>query len=457
MPPELRNPRDIAVQALGDRSGNISARLDRLIAEGELSSDDCGLAREIGFGTLKHRGTLRWVLGGFLRHPRKRLPAPLEDILLAGAYQLIFLDRVPDFAAVNEAAEQARRFHHKRQTGLVNGVLRSISRALSNVRDQPPPVRRAICVAPGRWRQIDRDLFPDPAKQPARHLELAYSLPRELAERWLGAFGFQQALKLAVHANARPPLVMRVNRLKAAPQDVVEALRTEGHEAGLHANGLSVALAGHPNVRALQVFREGWVQPQDATATKVVLRADPRPGQRVLDFCAAPGTKTTHLAERMANRGWIVAADVAEQKLELIRQNCRRLGIDIVRTILAPEAGQLGTEEFDLALVDAPCSNTGVLARRPEARWRFKPDALGKLATDQCFLLAAAAAFVRRGGRVVYSTCSIESQEGPDVVHEVRRRLGGLEVAAEELMLPAGAGDPVQWRDGGYVAVLEKV
>ena len=175
----------------------------------------------------------------------------------------------------------------------------------------------------------------------------------------------------------------------------------------------------------------------------------------MLDFCAAPGTKTTHLAELMGDTGSIVAVDVSDQKLQRIKDNCERLGISIVSAILAEHVGQLDPESFDMALVDAPCSNSGVLARRAEARWRFDVATLTRLADDQRLLVMAAAQFVRRGGRLVYSTCSIEPEECSHVARRLAGRGSNLRLISEKLTVPTGASEPTRWYDGGYVAVFE--
>jgi 16S rRNA (cytosine967-C5)-methyltransferase len=175
----------------------------------------------------------------------------------------------------------------------------------------------------------------------------------------------------------------------------------------------------------------------------------------VLDFCAAPGTKTTHLAELMNNQGQILALDVTPAKLEKIESNCRRLGITNVKTMQAELAGGLTPQSYDLVLADVPCSNTGVLARRPEARWRFSQDAQGRLVQDQQFLIQAAAQFARPGGYMVYSTCSMERDECSQVAQFLLRRSDRVKLVTEKVTLPAGAEDPTQWRDGGYYAVFQ--
>ncbi len=447
------NPRDVAVQALRDRAGNVSAHLDRLLAAGSLSEPDRHLARELALGTIRHRQTLWEILRVFLAQPNRKLPVPLTEIMEVGLYQLLFLDRIPAFAVVNEAVAQANRFHHKRRSGVVNGVLRNIVRALSDVIDgEPPAAVDAVPISPHSYRKLAKSVFPDPATDPATYLARAYSLPIVLAERWFTrSKSLAKAAGLAMHANVRAPMILRVNRLRATTDEAMASLAADGVEASPHVNGRSIVLAHSTNVMRLDAFNRGMVQVQDAAATAVVEAAPVKPGMTVLDFCAAPGGKTTHLAERMENRGAITAVDVSQDKLERIVDNCRRTGVSIVTTHLADEVGSLAPGGFDLALVDAPCSNTGVLSRRAEARWRFDVDSLRRSAVVQRALLGVARNFVRKGGTIVYSTCSIEPEECGDVV----RRAEGLKLIREQFITPGGADRPTAWCDGGYYAILE--
>jgi len=449
-------PRDIALLALKDRSGNVTARLESLLAAEGLPRVDAALARELTLGVFRRRATLQAVLAAYLDRP-SRPPGLVWEILLLGAYQLLFLSRVPDFAVVNEAVEQAGRYHHKRQKGLVNAVLRTICRSMSELQaGRAPPAPDIVPVDWASHRKLSKPVFADPGTDPAAYLAGAYSLPKQIAERWIGQFGsLEAAVDVAAHANTRPPLILRVNSRRSSPAEVIAELSQEGLEAAAHANGLSVVLSGHADLQQLGVFQKGLVQPQDAAATAVALAAEAEPGMKILDFCAAPGTKTTHLAELIDDQGEIVAVDVTEEKLNRIAENCARLGLRCVRTVLAEQIGSLPLRAFDRVLADVPCSNTGVLARRAEARWRFRVEALERLTADQRHLVSAAAEYLRPGGRLIYSTCSLEPEEGPDVMRWLRARKEGLRLVREELMVPAGADSPTDWRDGGYLAVLE--
>lgn len=452
-----RDARDIALRALRDRAGNVTAALRRMVAEEDLAAADRGLAREIALGVVRRRGTLQTVLRAFLKQPDRKLPSPLEEVFLIALYQLIFLQRVPAFAAVNEAVRQAAA-RRPAQRGFVNGVLRSIERALGEVETGGPPREPdVIPIAPELWRRIDRPIFADPKAEPVAFLAAAYSMPDLLAQRWLAQTDgkLSTVIKWATHANTPAPLIARVNVLKATVAEALEALAAENVEANAHANGRSVVFTDYCDVTALRVFQAGWIQPQDPSATEVVAAADLRAGMKVLDFCAAPGTKTTHLAERLANTGEIAAVDVSAEKLARVDDNCRRMGVGIVRTVPAKRLGELAALDFDVVLVDAPCSNTGVLSRRPEARWRFTREALGKWVHDQKALLSAAASYVRPGGQLIYSTCSIEPEECHELAKQAAARLS-LTVTGERLTRPTGVADATRWRDGGYYAIFRR-
>ena len=452
-------PRNVAVMALRDRQGNVTQSLRTLLAERDLSPVDRAFTRELALGALRRRGTLEAVLAAFCRHSDRRPPGAIGEILHVAAYQLLFLDRVPDFAAVDEAVSQAGAFRHKRQAGFVNGVLRAMARGLSPAEaGTPPAARNVIPVSSQAFRRIDRDVFADPQAAPAEYLAGAYSLPQVLAGRWLAQASGDVApvIRWAAHANTSPPLIVRVNRLRASVDEALASLAGDGASAVAHANGRSVVFTEPVALTELSAFRSGWIQPQDTSATEVALAAAPQPGMNVLDLCAAPGTKTMHLAELMENRGAIVAVDVSDRRCALIADSARRMGAGIVTPMLTDRLGSLEAGQFDLVLADVPCSNTGVLARRAEARWRFDEHALGGLVKDQKLLLSAAAGMARPGGRVVYSTCSMEPEECDLLAKAAAGADLGLTLESQRLIRPAGATDRTQWRDGGFIAVFRR-
>ena len=455
-PQEKFGARAVALKGLRDREGNVMAHIDRLAGESELSSADRGFAMELAAGVIKRRATLTAILKPMLKRPRQRLPVIASDIIQLGLYQILFLDRIPAHAAVNETVNLARDFGQDRHIGLINGVLRSALRFYPEPIEGPPPLDADIIPkGPNAYYKASKAIFRDPAGEPAEYLAGACSIPMDLAERWIGEFkGLEPAAKIAMHANARAPMTVRPNTLKTDTAALLSRFAEAEISAAAHANGLSIVVNDRGAALASEMFAEGLFQPQDATATAAGLAVGPKPGMRVLDTCAAPGTKTTHLAELMQNSGEIVALDIPE-KLGLIDTNCRRLGISIVNTVSASELGALDPYGFDAVLADVPCSNTGVLARRPEARWRFKEKMLTGLVKDQRFLALAAAAFVKPGGRLVYSTCSLEDEENGSVAAYIDRKCDNLSLVREKLALPDGASAPTRWRDGGYHAVFE--
>ena len=453
---EQMNARDIALWALREKHGNVAVNVDRLATEHNVAGEDRSLARELAIGVMRHRGLLRAVVRSLLAKPGRRLPGPVGDIISLGMYQILFLDRVPDFAAVDEAVNQVIRTNHRRQSGLVNGVLRTAARQYEKTAaGEPSLAAEVIPIGPNAYYVAEKPIFADPGRDPAAYLAEAFSLPEPLGRRWIARFGgLENVAKLAMHANSRAPMIVRVNTLKTGVDALMARLVQEGVETRRHSNGVSVVVYDAAGLLASKSFAEGLMQPQDAVATAVCLAAAPKPGVRVLDLCAAPGTKTTHMAELMNDTGEIVAADVPH-KLRPIEENCERMGISIVRTIPAEKLGSLESHGFDLVLADVPCSNTGVLARRVEARCRFDQRCLTELVKDQRFLAEAGAGFVKPGGRLVYSTCSLEAEECSEIAEYLVRRNPHLEVVYEKLTMPRGAVDPTQWNDGGYVAIFQ--
>ncbi len=454
------SPRDMALKALRDSRENVTAALRRSLAEHPLSPADRGLARQLAMGVVRHKSTLNAVIRAFLtRGKQSKIPPTVRIILQLGLYQIIFLDRIPEHAAVNETVEQANGFRRGRFTGLVNGVLRNVVRALSPAEaDMAKPSPDVIPLNGGRCRRVDRPIFADAREAPATWIAQACSLPEELATRWLaqanGKLG--TVIRWAMHANAEPPVIARVNFLKTTVAEAIESLSKQGVVATRHANGGSLVLTDVGDITTLDAFQAGWIVPQDPTASEVAMAVDIQPGMNVLDLCAAPGTKTIHLAERMGNVGQIVAMDISEEKLQRIYENIARMGVSIVEPMLAEQLGSQIPASFDIVLADVPCSNTGVLARRPEARWRFSAKALGRLVRDQQALLTMAAGFVRPGGKVIYSTCSVEPEENQEMAKFAERQHLGLVLDKQKLTRPGGAGEPTQWHDGGYYAIFHR-
>jgi len=369
--------------------------LDAELSRRRLDARDRALATELVYGTLRWQRYLDWILAP---HSRRRIdaldPRP-RGLLRLTAYQIVFLERVPSFAAVNDAVTLARRGARPGVAEFVNAVLRSFARRGAAEREPRPPA------------------------DPVEALALRCSFPSWLAARWIARWGAAEAERLMRAMNERPPLTVRVNTLKTSREALVARLAAEDGVVArptAHApEGLVVEPGGRP--AEWRAFADGAFAVQDEAAMLVARLLDPRPGDTVADACAAPGTKTTHLAQLMQDTGRIVAVDPQPARLGLVREAAARLGVSIVDTLdgTAETTAAALSDTCDAVLVDAPCTNLGVLRRNPEIKWRRRPEDVGAAAARQRSILGAAAAMVKPGGRLVYATCSLEPEENDDV------------------------------------------
>lgn len=385
--------------------------LNTALGASELSQRDRALVTELVYGTLRMRGRIDFMLAAVSdRKPGKIEPSVL-NLLRLGAYQLLFSDRVPARAAVDQAVHCARAGGLEHATGFVNAVLRGLAR---------------------RAAQIE---LPALETKPLLHLVHALSLPEWIAKRWLNALGPQAAAELAQASNQAPPLCARVNPLLGTRQALLEELRTRRPQAAAcryAPSGIDLGHHGDPGDEP--AFVEGRLTIQDEASQLAVLLLDPRPGEHVLDLCAAPGGKTTAIAERVGPEGVVTALDVNARRLDLVERACRRLGLDHVnmRTLDARKPlGELPGAPFQRVLVDAPCTGLGTLRRNPDLRWRVSPGDPAALAGVQAELLEQARRAVGVGGTLLYSTCTMTEEENEKVISELLKKDRGLKVVRD--------------------------
>jgi 16S rRNA (cytosine967-C5)-methyltransferase len=389
----------------------IDLLLDRALSQTSLDSRDRAFAVELTYGVLRRLGTIDWRLEPVLDKPLPRLPVAVQMLLRLGAYQFLFLDRVPQSAAVNESVKLAKAEVRKLKrdwSGLVNAVLRALIR-------HP--------IAP----------WPSTRDNPTKALSVKHSVPEWLSRRWIERLGMMAAETACEQTSLIPPVTLRVNRLKITRDDLLMRLQ----QAGLRARPTSVSPVGITledggPIPSLPGFAEGYFYVEDEAAQLIPPLLDPHPGNVVLDACAAPGGKATHLAELMQDKATIYAVDRKGTRLDLLRSNCSRLGIHSVVPIVSDIRQQsvwrkslkhVGAESarvmpFDRVLVDAPCSGLGVLRRHPEAKWRKDSVAFGRHHKAQLQILESVAPCLRPGGVLVYSTCSTEPEESDSVIEE---------------------------------------
>ena len=375
---------------------------------------DRALARELVYGVLRRQVTVDWRLEPLLKKPLPRLPVILQTLLRLGAYQLIYLDRVPPSAVVHDTVALTKSYSNKLGrdwSGFANAVLRNLIRLPS------PPL-------------------PDLNAYPAQALSLQHSVPVWLCQRWIERMGFERAEAACQSTSSAPLVTIRVNRRRLTRDAFLDRLRQEGISARpTTVSPVGVVLEKGQLVTSLPGFQDGHFYVEDEAAQLIPPLLDPQPGDLVLDACAAPGGKTTHLAEIMEDRGHILAMDLRRPRLDLLQENCRRMGITNVTAIIGDARKPLDTllaankggrsisgltgrlnGLVDRILLDVPCSGLGVLRRHPEAKWNKSTAIFSRHHNLQKEILDAVSAVLRPGGVLVYSTCSTEPEETEDVV-----------------------------------------
>jgi 16S rRNA (cytosine967-C5)-methyltransferase len=421
-----------------------------------IKPQDAALATELTLGVLRWRRLLDFLLDRHLKKPVETLDLPVAISLRLGFYQLRFLERIPARAAVNESAELVKNAKKSSAASLVNAVLR---RAVENAKNPPA------------------ELLP-PGLGSAERLAILHSHPSWIVERWISRLGESKTIALLEANNRTPRLACSLNAAHLLPGEILAALE----ESGLHvAPGLllkaAIAVTSGSPART-EAFRKGSISIQDEASQAIPLLLGVHPGDSVLDLCAAPGGKTAPLARAAGPEGLVIAADRYAHRLRAARAQFERVGLARVHLIeLDGERPLPFRAQFRRILLDAPCSGTGTLARHPEIRWRLRPEQLGELHRLQVALLGNALAALASGGRLVYSTCSMEPEENEDVVAEALRTLPAIrrlpsrevssalaphlaaEVDAANLLDAHGyfrTSPASQCTDGFFAALLEK-
>jgi 16S rRNA (cytosine967-C5)-methyltransferase len=403
--------------------------LERAFKQSQLTAVDRRLCQELVSGIVRWKATLAWLV----EQKTRQAPAPrLRNLLFLGLYQIFWLDRIPGHAAVHETVELAKKSGFGAQAGFVNALLRGYLREFEHTR------KRLVQL---------KTTNPD----------IGFSHPAWLVSRWEKRWGMKTVAQLMDWNNTPPKTFARVNLLKADPGSLVTEWRAEGVEYDfarkdwIEENSV-FELKSHPPIHLLPSFQKGWFYVQDPSTLLAVQILSPRPGESILDLCAAPGGKLAYIAQRMTNEGRLAAYDLSSDRMELVKENCARLGI--TRVEMLSDLGQNSRLEnqFDRILIDAPCSNTGVMRRRVDLRWRIREEAIQRLRSVQLDLLRQAVFMLKPRGSILYSTCSLETEENQEVVAQFLRENNQFKIEEERQLLPFR--DQV---DGAYVAMLKSV
>ena len=426
--------------------------LERELAKSNLAPLDRGLATELAYGAIRQRLLLDAWIDAHGRLKANNQPPRLRWLLHIGLYQLLFSSRVPASAAVNTSVELAKEAGFARLAPVVNGLLRAVARAHD---PQEAHAQTALPNTDGAkplnaWQGLD---LPEAE---ADSLALRHSLPPWLATQLLQWCRPEEAEAFARSSNTPPALDLRINRRRSSRAEVLAALEAAGLTArALDDQEWGLCLpAACGDLRGLPGFREGHWCVQDRTAQAIAPLLAPQPGQRVLDACAAPGGKSTHLAELMDDRGEIWAVDRSESRLKKVVANAERLGMASIQVLAADAADLLELRphwrgSFDRILVDAPCSGLGTLARHADARWRIQPETINELAEQQQRLLERLQPLLRPDGRLVYATCTVHPRENLEVVEGFLSANPSWRLMQQQQWWPAP-----QSGDGFYAALL---
>ena len=402
---------------------------------GHLSQADRALTTELVYGTIRWQGRLDWYIRQLSRTPMEKLESSVKILLRLGLYQLFFLDRVPSYAAVNETVKIARATHPRHLVSFINAILRKASKKSHE-----------------DWS------FPDMNREPVKYLAVMTSHPEWVIEKLLKTMSYDEVRAFCEANNRVAPLVIRVEKNKGVNRDDVinwfeknypdadEILPTRYAPWGVIVKGL------RSDISETELYKAGVIQVQDEASQLIAYLVDPKPGERVLDLCCGFGVKSAQLASLMEDKGEIVAVDVSAWKLEALQENMARFGISIVKPlhgdILELDPEKIGL--FDRVLLDAPCTGWGTVRRNPDIKWKTHPRDPWRMGKLQKELLGKAAQFVRPGGTLTYSTCSVFPDENDQVAASLRETMEWEEVPVRNLLEMAHVQNADFLTDGNF-------
>lgn len=391
------NPRELALKVLleiNEKDAYSNIQLNKM--DKDMDIRDENLIREIVYGIIENKLFIDHIISKASKIRLKKIHPYILEILRIGIYQIIFMGRIPDSAAVNESVKLAKKYGHKGTIGYVNGLLRAVTRDKD------------------KFSTIDSSNMID-------YISIKYSHPKWLVERWIEEFGIDFTEELCKANNDRPSLNIRVNTLKINREDLLLKLANKGIKVrkGLYAKDCLIIDEAN-NITGLKEFEDGLFTIQDESSMLVAQIMDPREGSTVLDVCSAPGGKSTHMAQYMGNKGLIISRDIFDHKTRLIKENADRLGIDIIEVenydALIRDDSLL--EKIDYLLLDAPCSGFGLIRRKPEIKWNRLQEDIYHLSKLQYDIIDNVKDYVKPGGTLIYSTCTIEKDENILLIHK---------------------------------------
>ncbi|MHB0945800.1 MAG: transcription antitermination factor NusB [Sedimentisphaerales bacterium] len=409
---------------------------------------------DVALGTIRNLTFIDNLIEKISARKIKRINTSALNCIRIAAYELVFTNQA-DYAIVNEAVELSCQTASKKAAGFVNAVLRNICRAIKNksaeLKTAPP--EKTLPLNPQTGCEFNMEILPDAKKFRIEYLNLAFSLPIWLVEQLLAQLGYEKTLQVCFASNRKPSVYARPNKLKTSAEKLREILQAENIDCQLVEQSDMLKTNNPGSLAELDAFKQGLFVIQDLTASSVVPFLNPQTGWKIFDLCAAPGTKTTQLAESTCDKAAIIASDIDAVRLTKLAENINRLCITSIETrdykTLLEDRACFSTA--DAVIVDVPCSNTGVLAKRVEVRYRLTRNMLDSIERVQLGILKSAANFVKPGGKICYSTCSILNQENRNIVDIFLKDEPGFIFEREKLTLPSAENFD---HDGGYTAII---
>ncbi len=421
----MANARKLAVKALMsvDVNGAYSnIALSEILSDADVTPADKSFATALFYGVLDRKITIDYVISRYVKTPVNKISTYTLQVLRISFYQILYMDKIPPSAAVNEAVKMIKSSKEKYNAAFVNGVLRN---SLRNPVELP-----------------DDDSITS--------LSIRYSCPEWIVREFMDDYGVDTAKQLLCCALTAPPVILRTNVLKITSKQLVEELAQEGITACVLENS-TVKVEGAIDVKNSRCYKNGLFHVQDYACQQTAEILCPKAGERVLDMCAAPGGKTFTMAQLMENTGELVAADLYEKRVQLVRKGAKRLGLSCIRTVVSDATVSSDMGSFDAILCDVPCSGLGVIRRKPEIKYKDTED-FGELESIQLKILTNAASYLKKGGRLLYSTCTVRRAENEGTVKAFLDKNTGYELQYQHTYMPH-----IDGTDGFYCALILKV
>lgn len=449
--------RRIALEVLGrytSRRGDAADLLHSMLETADRSEQ----ATDLVYGVIRNAALLDRLLNRCANVNKNNVKPVFWNILRLGVYELVFSPKTADYAILNEAVEMASAVGSRKSAGFVNAVLRSIQRRII-VRDGDAASAASMQAVPrgdGGVCVFGCEVLPDRSENPAEYLRCAWSLPQWLVRRWVTEYGAEATADICRASNRSPSVYAWPNTCRICAEELVKQLVAEGVQCRLWADRRAVQLRCVGALSRLETFKKGLFYVQDPAAEAVASFLEPQAGQTLIDWCAAPGGKTIALALRMRNTGYILASDASTERLGHLKENLNRLGLSCVNPVVQDDATVhiSSLQHVDMVILDVPCSNTGVLARRVEARRRLEKRLDRSVLELQQSLLKTAYALLKPGTKLLYSTCSILPEENEHQIQYFLQAYPHLYLLKQKITFPTAENADSFDHDGGYLALL---